>query len=175
MPCSGAGRMGATRRAGPRARQRGIWLQNIGFLGVALFSTVILTRPWATGWALLGFLVGALGLALLFERRVFCRHVCPVGGFIGLYSMFFPLELRVRDPAVCREHRTKDCYLGNAAGYGCPWMEQPWKLDRNAYCGLCGECLRTCPRDNVRVSLRRPGTDLLVALGYSLVPLGLAA
>ena len=135
---------------------------------MALFSTVILTRPWVTGWALLGFLAGASGLALLFERRAFCRYVCPVGGFVGLYSMFSPLELRVHDPIVCREHRTKDCYLGNATGYGCPWMEQPWQMNRNAYCGLCAECLRTCPKDNVRVSVRRPGTDLLVARGWQL-------
>jgi ferredoxin len=149
-------------------RLRGIWLQNAGFLGVALFSTVILTRPSVSGWVLLAFLVGAVGLAMLFERRTFCRYVCPVGGFIGLYSLVAPVELRVRDPLVCQEHRTKDCYLGNAAGYGCPWLEQPWTMDRNASCGLCGECLRTCTKDNVTVNLRLPGSDLLVAHGWKL-------
>ena len=147
---------------------RGIWLQNTGFLGVALFSTVILTRPSVTGWVLLGFLAGGVGLAILFERRSFCRYVCPVGGFIGLYSLVAPVELRVRDPLVCRDHQTKDCYLGNEAGYGCPWLEQPWAMDRNAYCGLCGECLRTCTKDNVAVNLRWPGSDLLVAHGWKL-------
>ena len=147
---------------------RGIWLQNLGFLAVALFSTVILTRPSVTGWVLLGFLAGGVGLAMLFERRSLCRYVCPVGGFIGLYSLVAPLELRVRDPLVCQEHRTKDCYLGNAAGYGCPWLEQPWTMERNASCGLCGECLRTCTEDNVTVNLRLPGSDLLVAHGWKL-------
>ena len=147
---------------------RGIWLQNAGFLGVALFSAVILTRPSVTGWVLLGFLAGGMGLAMLFERRSFCRYVCPVGGFIGLYSLVAPVELRVRDPLVCRDHRTKDCYLGNEGGYGCPWLEQPWTLDRNASCGLCGECLRTCTKDNVAVNLRWPGSDLLVAHGWKL-------
>jgi 4Fe-4S binding domain len=147
---------------------RGIWLQNAGFLGVALFSAVILTRPSVTGWVLFAFLAGAVGLAMFFERRSFCRYVCPVGGFIGLYSLVAPVELRVRDPLVCHDHRTKDCYLGNAAGYGCPWLEQPWAMDRNAYCGLCGECLRTCTQDNVTVNLRLPGSDLLVAQGWKL-------
>jgi hypothetical protein len=147
---------------------RGIWLQNLGFLVVALFSTMILTRPSVTGWLLLAFLAGGVGLAMLFERRSFCRYVCPVGGFIGLYSLAAPVELRVRDPLVCQEHRTKDCYLGNAAGYGCPWLEQPWTMDRNASCGLCGECLRTCTKDNVTVNLRLPGSDLLVAHGWKL-------
>jgi hypothetical protein len=147
---------------------RGIWLQNVGFLAVALLSTVILTRPSATGWVLLAFLAGAVGLAMFFERRSFCRYVCPVGGFIGLYSLVAPVELRVRDPLVCQEHRTKDCYLGNESGYGCPWLEQPWTMDRNAYCGLCGECLRTCTKDNVAVNIRLPGPDLLVAHGWKL-------
>jgi hypothetical protein len=147
---------------------RGIWLQNVGFLGVALFSTVILTRPSVSGWVLLAFLAGAVGLAMLFERRTFCRYVCPVGGFIGLYSLTAPVELRVRDPLVCQDHRTKDCYLGSEAGYGCPWLEQPWTMDRNSYCGLCGECLRTCTKDNVTVNLRLPGSDLLVAHGWKL-------
>ena len=147
---------------------RGIWLQNAGFLGVALFSTVILTRPSVTGWVLLAFLAGGVALAMLFERRSFCRYVCPVGGFIGLYSLVAPVELRVRDPLVCRDHRTKDCYLGNDAGYGCPWLEQPWTMDRNAYCGFCGECLRTCTEDNVAVNLRVPGSDLLVTHGWKL-------
>ncbi len=147
---------------------RGIWLQNAGFLGVALFSTVILTRPSVTGWVLLAFLGASVGMAMLFERRTFCRYVCPVGGFIGLYALTAPVELRVRDPLICQDHRTKDCYLGNAAGYGCPWLEQPWTMERNASCGLCGECLRTCTKDNVAVNLRLPGSDLLVAHGWKL-------
>ena len=65
---------------------RNIWLQNAGFLGVALFSSIILTTPMATALVLLGFMIVAIGTSLVFERRTFCRYLCPVGGFIGLYS-----------------------------------------------------------------------------------------
>jgi hypothetical protein len=41
-------------------------------------------------------------------------------------------------------------------------------MDRNAYCGLCGECFRTCPKDNVEVSLRVPGDDLVAAREWRL-------
>ena len=145
-----------------------IWLQNFAFLGVAIFSGVILTRPWATGTVLLAFILLAIGLSLVFERRVFCRYVCPVGGFIGLYSLVSPLELRVKDFEVCRHHREKECYLGSAEGHGCPWRVKPWRLQRNAYCGLCTECLKTCPKDNVAVNLRPFGSDLLVKAGRGL-------
>ncbi len=144
-------------------RLKNIWVQNIAFLGVALFSAVILTRPWATGVVLLGFILLALGLSLVYERRTFCRYVCPVGGFIGLYSMSAPIELRVKNIDVCRTHDTKDCYLGNAQGYGCPWMVFPGSLQRNTYCGLCTECLKTCTMDNVALNLRMPGLDYFVS------------
>lgn len=144
-------------------RLKNMWLQNFGFLGVALFSTIILTRPNITAWLLLGFIVAGVAMSVLYKGRIFCRYVCPVGGFIGLYSMISPLELRVRDPNVCLDHKTKDCVTGNANGYGCPWMVYPGKLERNTYCGMCTECLRACPRNNITFNLREFGSDLLVA------------
>lgn len=141
---------------------RNIWLQNLGFLAVAMFSAIILTRPLVTGLLLLGFIVAALVLALIFRRRVFCRYLCPVGGFVGLYSMVAPVEVRVKDPEVCLNHCGKECLRGSAEGYGCPWLEYPGTLTRNAYCGMCTECLKTCPTGNIAVNLRPFGTDLLV-------------
>jgi ferredoxin len=144
-------------------RLRNIWLQNAGFLLVALFSAVILTHPLVSGGMLLGFVLLGVLLSLLYANRIFCRYVCPVGGFIGLYSLAAPLELRVKDTAVCQAHSSKDCVAGTADSYGCPWLVYPGALRRNAYCGLCGECLRACPKDNLALNLRPPGSDLLVA------------
>jgi len=47
-------------------------------------------------------------------------------------------------------------------------MVKPWRLQRNAHCGLCTECLKTCPKDNVAVNLRPFGSDLLVERGRGL-------
>ncbi|HBY97673.1 MAG: cupredoxin domain-containing protein [Ardenticatenaceae bacterium] len=148
-------------KAWPR-RLRNIWLQNFSFLAVATFSAIILTTPVVTGIVLSLFIVLAIVLSLIFQRRVFCRYVCPVGGFIGLYSMVAPLELRVKDPEVCRRHCGKECIRGSADAFGCPWMEYPGTLNRNAYCGLCTECIKACPVGNVGLNLRVFGKDLLV-------------
>jgi hypothetical protein len=102
----------------------------------------------------------AVALSLIFERRAFCRYVCPVGGFIGLYAQVAPVEVRVRDAALCAAHTVKTCYTGNAAGYGCPWNVFPGSLKANTFCGVCLECLRTCPYDNVAINLRPIGADL---------------
>lgn len=160
-------RLMSLRRRWPR-RFKNIWLQNFGFLGVALFSAVVLTRPSVTAWVLLSFLLLGVILSIFYENRVFCRYVCPVGGFIGLYSLTSSLELRVKDAQVCKDHATKDCVAGTATSYGCPWLVFPGNLERNTYCGLCTECLKACPKDNIALNLRPFGTDLLVAKGRSL-------
>lgn len=139
---------------------RNIWLQNGAFTLLSLFSPILLTRPSITAWVLLGMILVAVGMALFYERRSFCRHVCPVGGFIGLYSQLSPLELRVIDPYVCKSHADKSCYQGNANGFGCPWGVFPGALQTNVNCGLCMECLRTCEYENIALNLRAFGTDI---------------
>ncbi len=139
---------------------RNIWLQNIAFTLLALFSLVVLTTPSVTSIVLLALLFIAIGASLIFERRSFCRYLCPVSGFIGLYSQLAPIELRVKDTEVCAAHTEKSCYIGSADGYGCPWNVYPAALTKNINCGLCLECLRTCPQDNIAINLRSFGADL---------------
>jgi polyferredoxin len=143
----------------PRAL-RNIWLQNISFLLLALFSSVLLTTPNITGIVLAAMLFAAIGLSTIFERRAFCRYLCPVGGFIGLYSQTAPIELRIKDKRACGNCVGKPCYNGSAAGYGCPWDVFPGGLTKNTYCGLCMECIRTCPHDNIGVNVRPFSADL---------------
>lgn len=160
-----------------------IWLQNAAFFGVALLSPIVLTRPSVTAVVLVIMIILPLGLDLVFtsrdstgnERsgRIFCRYVCPVSGLIGLYSMVAPTGMRVRDKELCGNHKKnnptcKECVAGAGAGtdnsaeaarnsgYGCPWFVYPGGLERNNYCGLCTECIKTCPLDNTtfRINFR---------------------
>ncbi len=139
---------------------RNIWLQNISFLLLALFSSILLTTPNVTGIVLAAMLFAAIGLSTVFERRAFCRYLCPVGGFIGLYSQTAPIELRIKDKQICVTCEGKPCYNGSVNGYGCPWDVFPGGLTKNTYCGLCMECIRTCPHDNIAINLRPFSADL---------------
>jgi ferredoxin len=147
---------------------RNIWIQNVAFTLIALFSAVILTQPRLTGVILAAFLFIATGVSLVFERRAFCRYLCPVGGFIGLYSHLAPVEVRILDTGLCAAHTEKTCYRGSADGYGCPWGVFPGGLVKNTYCGTCMECLRTCPYDNIALRLRPFGADLAQPAGRKL-------
>jgi NAD-dependent dihydropyrimidine dehydrogenase PreA subunit len=71
-----------------------------------------------------------------------------------LYAQAGPVEVRVKDADVCAGHSEKTCY--NA----CPWGQYPLALKSSANCGLCMECLRVCPMDNIAVNLRPWGSDL---------------
>lgn len=131
-----------------------IWLQNIGFLFLCTFSALFLTRPIASVIVLGSLFLFATALHLLYRQRAFCMYVCPVSGFLSLYSMTAMLEVRSRDAEVCAECTDKGCLAGNDSGWGCPWLMYPSKMKRNNYCGLCMECVKTCPHDNMSVFLR---------------------
>lgn len=147
---------------------RNAWLQNGIFVVVALFSMPILTQPRLTAIALIVLSLAAMVISLVFERRTFCRYLCPLGGFIGLYAQLAPLEVRVNDSALCAKHREKTCYWGNSQGYGCPWQVFPPGLIKNNACGFCMECLRVCPYENIALNVRPFGDDLSVARGRRL-------
>jgi hypothetical protein len=133
---------------------KGSWLQAGGFLLIGLFGALTLTSARVTAVVLLAIIVLALALSLVFERRSFCNYLCPIGGFTGLYAQAGPVEVRVKDADVCAGHAEKTCY--NA----CPWGQYPLALKSSANCGLCMECLRVCPKDNIAVNLRPWGSDL---------------
>ena len=111
------------------------------------------------------FIVALLGLiviiSILFERRSFCRYACPITGLIGLYSMFAPLELRTKEKETCKTCKEKYCISGNENGYACPVFEYPGTMDKNTYCVLCTECVKTCHRNNISFNIRSFAGDFL--------------
>lgn len=141
---------------------RNMWVMNILFLVTTYFSGFFTVRPLATFILLGGIILLAFLLGIIFEKRSFCLYVCPVSGFQGLYSQFAAAEIRRKDPEVCQKHKLKTCYVGNECGYGCPWLLTPFNFKKNTYCGMCLECFKTCPYDNMAFNLRPPGVDLLV-------------
>jgi polyferredoxin/plastocyanin len=136
-----------------------IWLQNILFLALISFGMVLITRPVATAFMFLAILLMSLILALIYRRRVFCQYLCPVGGFLGTYSMASVTELRAVDRDICKKHKEKSCFSGGPDGWACPWKQYIGNMNRNNYCGMCTECIKSCPKDNIGLFLRPFGTD----------------
>lgn len=119
-------------------------------------------NPTATSYMVLGIVASALLFFLVYERRTFCRYVCPLSGLIGTVgSMGMAAGFRTRDREVCLTCETKDCMRGGENGYGCPWYTWPGSADSNAACGLCSECYKGCPSGNVGLYVQRPLTSVI--------------
>ena len=142
-----------------------IWLQNILFLALISFGMILITRPVATAFMFLAILLMSLILVLVYRRRVFCQYLCPVGGFLGTYSMASVTELRAVDRDICKKHKEKSCFSGGPGGWACPWKQYIGTMNRNNYCGMCTECIKSCPKDNIGLFLRPLGSDR-VPRGY---------
>lgn len=169
-------------------RLSNIWLQNFGFLFLATLSALLVTRPIVSTVVFAILILLAAGLALVFRLRTFCNYVCPISGFLSLYAMTSTVELRSADKDVCLKCKYKACIRGSEKGWACPWNVYMGKLDRNNYCGLCFECVKSCPYDNISLFARPFATSdvalrgydevwkacimLVLALSYSVVLLG---
>ncbi len=151
-------------RRWPRILQN-VWLQNFIFLTFASWMVVLVTQPFVTAVAVILLMSVAVVTFSLFPRRRFCRHLCPMGHFIGIYSSFSPVEVRVKDRDTClippeKGGCHKECYVGSEKGYGCPWYEFPQNMVSDVDCGICTECYKTCPLDNIALNVRPFGVEL---------------
>lgn len=146
---------------GLRWRIDNTYPQSASFILISILSPLLLFFPVATSTILLFFMVLSALTGMLFTYhgragRVFCRYLCPLGGFISVYSNLASLMLRARDRRVCRECRDKTCIKGGERGVGCPWFLYPGGVRRNMHCGLCTECLRTCVNGNMAFKFGKP-------------------
>lgn len=158
---------------------RNIWLQNFGFLGLGIFCAMLVTRPIVSVGVFVGMILLAAILALVYRLRSFCQYLCPISGFLSLYSMTSMIELRTVDKDVCLKCKSKSCLRGGENGWACPWFVYIGKMERNNYCGLCMECVKSCPNDNIALFARPFATSDLEIKGYdeswkAFIMLGLA-
>ena len=152
------------------------WLRN-KWLSVGLFVLILFnyelfglwSSPWWTAWLIIGYFTLVLVVDGLFKHASFCKFVCPIGQFNFAASLVSPLEVRVRDQAVCEPCRTKDCIRGQRSPAsdlvviqrGCELaLFQPAKAG-NMDCTFCLDCVHACPHDNVGILARPPASELM--------------
>jgi transcriptional regulator with AAA-type ATPase domain/NAD-dependent dihydropyrimidine dehydrogenase PreA subunit len=109
---------------------------------------------------------GAVIFSVLFERRFWCRYLCPIGGMNGLFAKLSMTELRAQQGTCSAECTTYQCYKGGPQKgegqdtNGCPLYSHPAQLVDNRDCVLCMTCLKACPHRSVELNLRPPGIEL---------------
>ncbi|MBD3880949.1 sigma 54-interacting transcriptional regulator [Phormidium tenue FACHB-886] len=145
--------------------------------GWFLFGMFVLILLWEELWdlentaylsacLLLLITAGAIIFSLLFERRFWCRYLCPIGGMNGMFAKLAMIELRAQQGICAASCTTYQCYKGGpqkGEGMetgGCPIYSHPAQLEENRDCVLCMTCLKACPHRSVELNLRPPGIEL---------------
>ena len=145
--------------------------------GWFLFGLFVLIYLWEELWdlqntaylsacLLLLITAGAMIFSAIFERRFWCRYLCPIGGMNGLFAKLSMTELRAQQGTCSAECTTYQCYKGGpqkGEGLetgGCPLYSHPAQLEDNRDCVLCMTCLKACPHRSVEFNLRPPGIEL---------------
>ncbi|MGC9524888.1 MAG: sigma 54-interacting transcriptional regulator [Limnospira sp.] len=145
--------------------------------GWFLFGLFALILLWEELWdlpntaylsacLLLLITAGAMIFSAIFERRFWCRYLCPIGGMNGMFAKLSMTELRAQQGTCSAECNTYQCYKGGPQKgegletAGCPLYSHPAQLEDNRDCVLCMTCLKACPHRSVEVNLRPPGIEL---------------
>jgi polyferredoxin len=133
-----------------------------GFLLIVLVeeTTGMRESPLLTGLLLLSILLGAVATGLLFPRRTWCRHLCPLGGLAGVCATTGLIELRPSFDVCSARCTGHACFKGDEHVAGCPMFNHVMFVDGNQNCVLCMNCVRSCPNDSPRINLRLPGREL---------------
>jgi len=160
-------------RGWPRqwAQRWGGWILYGGFALILLWEELwnLENTAYLSGWLLLIITAGAIICSILFERRFWCRYLCPIGGMNGLFAKLSMVELRAQQGICSATCNTYHCYKGGPAEgigqatTGCPIYSHPAQLTDNRNCVLCMTCLKACPHQSISLNLRPPGIELWTA------------
>jgi hypothetical protein len=123
----------------------------------------MLQSPRATAVLVFSIVVLAAITSLIYERRTWCRYLCPLGGLAGILSTSSVVELRSNYGVCTNDCKKHGCYVGTSDSEGCPMFEAPFQLKSNLYCVLCGKCVKACEHRSPILNLRLPGYELYSA------------
>ncbi len=129
------------------------WVCPVGMFegGIPLLILNEAMRPAAHflyAWKLAILLV--MIAASIFINRPFCKYVCPLGAFYGLFHKFSFLQLR------CDKDACTEC---GACAKVCRMQVDPSKTPSSAECIRCGECVSACPVSALSMSFLKKGAS----------------
>ncbi|HQS58780.1 MAG: hypothetical protein B7Y56_10635 [Gallionellales bacterium 35-53-114] len=147
---------------------RGIprWMKWGGWPFVAFVMTTVIGQmtsvyeyPKPALLILGGSTIAAIAVGLIWgrEKRVWCRHLCPVSGVFGLLAKIAPVHFKV-DRAMWDAspagHRTSRQHVVN-----CAPLINIRRMESASACHMCGRCAGE--RNAVQLAVRSPGSEII--------------
>jgi len=138
------------------------WLLIISFLLVDYLEVYfgVPDAPWATGMLLVIIIGLSVVFCVLYERKTFCRYLCPLAGMLGTYATLSPLEVRGNKKICQTQCGTMSCYKGTEHAAGCPMFSYPASLETSTRCMMCMNCVKSCENRGVQINVRPPLQEL---------------
>lgn len=135
----------------------------VSFLLITVLGQTVGVRdyPEATAEVFGGTLIAAIALGFVYGRnkRAWCRHVCPIGLMLGVFSRLGALEFAPK-----RKRPGGDAYSESGV---CPTMIDLDRKQESRHCIECFRCVNPPAKGGLYLRLRRPGREIERIRGHN--------
>jgi hypothetical protein len=131
----------------------------VSFIIITVLAQTVGARDYAQGLAEVFGLtfVCAIVLGLLYgkgrNKRAWCRHMCPIGLMLGVFSRIGAVQFAPKRP-----RSGGDAYTEKSV---CPTMIDINRKTESRHCIECMRCVNPDARGGLAIVLRRPGAEIV--------------
>lgn len=140
-------------------RKYGLWAGIAAFISVFWIEHVAeaFVNARVTATVLLSITSGAIMIALLFGKRVWCLYICPLGKMLGEFALLSMTELRGNSQVCVDQCETHACLKENT----CPMGLHPSAERTGHDCILCFACVRKCKQKSLHLDIVLPSQKIM--------------
>jgi hypothetical protein len=130
----------------------------VSFIIITVLAQTLDARDYATGIAELfgATFIFAILLGFVYGRgrnkRAWCRHMCPIGLMLGVFSRIGAVQFLPKRPRPGRDAYTEQGI--------CPTMIDINRKHESRHCIQCFRCVNPKARGGLRLVFRRPGVEV---------------
>lgn len=128
----------------------------VSFLIITILGQTVGVRDHALGVAEVfgGTLLAAIAIGFVYGRkkRAWCRHACPIGLLLGVFSRLGAVQFAAKS-----KHQGGDAYAERGI---CPTMISVPRKEESRHCIECFRCVKPSSPGGLFLRLRAPGEEV---------------